>query len=126
MGYVRESQELEVMKASLMLSSDEREKRVAEYEELIKKSTVVSGMLVDNAVINYVSLSLIYIPDQLNADCSTKTTEELRMSFVNPVILSRPKSKNCIHCRQVLSTFKYTQNRLIRSVLKAELQQTLG
>lgn len=60
MGYVRESQELEVMKASLMLSSDEREKRVAEYEELIKKSTVVSGMLVDNAVINYVSLSLLF------------------------------------------------------------------
>ncbi|KAG4068967.1 hypothetical protein HA402_005115 [Bradysia odoriphaga] len=101
LGYIRESQELEIMKASLMMSSEERENKVAEYEALIEKN-------------------------QPNLDCRTKTTEEQRMSLVNPVILSRPKSKNCIHCRQLLSTFKYTQNRLIRSVLKAELQQTLG
>lgn len=42
MGYARESQELEIMKASLMVSSDERENKIAEYEELIKKSTVNS------------------------------------------------------------------------------------
>lgn len=52
MGYVRESQELEVMKASLMLSSDEREKRVAEYEELIKKSTVIPSVGRQCAIIN--------------------------------------------------------------------------
>lgn len=44
MGYVRESQDLEIMKASLMVSSDEREKIVAEYEELIKKSKVKVGI----------------------------------------------------------------------------------
>lgn len=38
MGYIRESQELEIMKASLMVSSDEREKRIAEYEELLNRS----------------------------------------------------------------------------------------
>lgn len=41
LGYVRESQDLEIMKASLMLSSEEREKKIAEYEAVIQRSKMM-------------------------------------------------------------------------------------
>lgn len=71
LGYIRESQDLEIMKTSVMVSSAEREKRISEYEKLMKKGWL--SIIVDNTAIKWLSFTfqidqlIITVPKQLKS-----------------------------------------------------------